>query len=248
MDYPPFSLVSGFYNLCRREKTEEIYRATLTADLPGAIVSRMSSMPGVQWVVSHCLRVSCLATDIWLDVQPNPGSAFQVCRAGMYHDVGKLDIPPSILNKPGKLTGDEWNIMKTHVAGSVREIADRDDEAVINAVAFHHADKRSGPYAAIRNRIVHPSEAGAGRAGHGPMSKCVSVADVFDSLLFPRTYKGSIPVGLIPEYVREELSDDPVLERFINAGCARLPLAGEELPYGIVMEPLVSAGWVAAPV
>jgi len=56
------------------------------------------------------------------------------------HDVGKLDIPDAILQKPGKLTDDEFEIIKLHpVTGNARMITlDVTDEPILNLVRYHH--------------------------------------------------------------------------------------------------------------
>jgi|GEM_PF-5620239 len=59
-------------------------------------------------------------------------------RAGLTHDLGKLDVPYTILNKPGPLTEVETNGMQYHMFGSVARLAAHNDDAVANIVAGHH--------------------------------------------------------------------------------------------------------------
>lgn len=109
-----------------------------------------------------------------------------VIRSAPLHDVGKLKITDAILNKPGKLTPEEYEIMKTH-ADAGKEIIDKAISTVEggsylkearNMVAYHHErwDGKGYPGG------LHDSEI--------PLSaRIMAVADVFDALTSPRVYK-----------------------------------------------------------
>lgn len=60
--------------------------------------------------------------------------------AGLMQDVGKVDIPPDILNKPGNLTAEEYNLVKSHVASSLEILVGKQDFGmdVLDIVASHH--------------------------------------------------------------------------------------------------------------
>lgn len=107
------------------------------------------------------------------------------------HDIGKVGIPDNILLKPGKLTPQEWEIMKTHsVLGSEAiERAERDIEeplaflSVAKEIARWHHEKWDGsgyPDGLEGDRI--------------PVSaRLMAVADVFDALISARVYKPALP-------------------------------------------------------
>jgi HD-GYP domain-containing protein (c-di-GMP phosphodiesterase class II) len=110
---------------------------------------------------------------------------FQFCPL---HDVGKVAVPDSILLKPGRLTAEEFETMKTHVARGV-EIIDlmmRDFglqsmphfELLRNIVAFHHEAIDGSGYPYGRKGAEIPIEA-----------RIAAVADVFDALTSERPYK-----------------------------------------------------------
>ena len=103
------------------------------------------------------------------------------------HDIGKVGIPDSILLKPGKLTADEWQIMKTHAALGAEAIeqAERDADrpveflALAKDIARHHHERWDG--AGYPDRL-------AGDAI--PLSaRLMALADVFDALINRRVYK-----------------------------------------------------------
>lgn len=106
------------------------------------------------------------------------------------HDVGKINIPDAILNKPGKLTDEEFEIMKTHTTAG-RTILD-------NAISSMEGDNYLKE---ARNMAVYHHERWDGKGYpeglHGeviPLSaRIMAVADVFDALSSPRVYKPAFP-------------------------------------------------------
>ena len=102
------------------------------------------------------------------------------------HDVGKVAIPDSILNKPGRLTEDEFTIMKTHCAEGeeiINQMAARagDDEFLRNAKLFagYHHERWDGtgyPYGLKENDI--PIQ-----------GRIMAIVDVYDALVSERPYK-----------------------------------------------------------
>ena len=108
-------------------------------------------------------------------------------RSAPLHDIGKVGIPDHILLKPGKLTPDEWAIMKTHarLGSDAIEQAERDIEmplpflALAKEIAHWHHEKWDGS--------GYPD----GLAGDAiPVSaRLMAIADVFDALICERVYK-----------------------------------------------------------
>ncbi len=114
-----------------------------------------------------------------------------VVRSAPLHDIGKIFIPDKVLNKPGKLTDEEFEIMKTHTAAGKRII-----EKAINIV-------EGGNYLnEARNMAAYHHERWDGKGYpegiHGeviPLSaRIMAVADVFDALTSARVYKPAFPL------------------------------------------------------
>ena len=101
------------------------------------------------------------------------------------HDIGKIKIPESIINKPGKLTPDEWEIMKSHTVEGDNILAspylDQNSEFVITVreiVRYHHEkyDGKGYPDGLVEDEIPISAQA-------------VSIADCYDALTSERCYK-----------------------------------------------------------
>jgi putative nucleotidyltransferase with HDIG domain len=76
-----------------------------------------------------------LATELELDEEQRRVLAL----AGAFHDIGMIAVPPRILRKPGRLTAEEYEVVKRHVPYGVAIIRGvLDDAAVVQAVAYHH--------------------------------------------------------------------------------------------------------------
>lgn len=107
------------------------------------------------------------------------------------HDIGKVGIPDRILLKPGKLTAEEFDIMKTHAAlgrdtvSRAQAFAGKDEPllTVAKEMAYSHHEKWNGS--------GYPQ----GLAGdHIPVSaRLMALADVYDALISRRVYKGPLP-------------------------------------------------------
>ena len=123
-----------------------------------------------------------------------------VTNAAPLHDVGKIMVSDTILNKPGKLTDEEFEIMKSHttagsqvIASAMSLVADSGYlEEAKNVANFHHErwDGKGYP---------------AGLAGEDiPLSaRVMAVADVFDALVSRRSYKDPFPLEKAMEIIKE---------------------------------------------
>lgn len=109
-----------------------------------------------------------------------------VVRSAPLHDIGKINIPDEVLNKPGKLTEEEFEIMKTHTTAGKRIMenaistvkGDNYLKEARNMAAYHHErwDGKGYPEG-IHGEVI-------------PLSaRIMAVADVFDALTSPRVYK-----------------------------------------------------------
>jgi response regulator RpfG family c-di-GMP phosphodiesterase len=116
--------------------------------------------------------------------------------ASPLHDVGKVGIPDNILNKPGKHTPEEWEIMKTH-AMIGEEILAKSDKRILqlgSIIAGQHHEKwdGNGYPRGLKGEEIHV----AGRI--------TALADVFDALGSKRCYKEAWPIEKIIAIIKDE--------------------------------------------
>lgn len=157
-----------------------------------------------------------ISEGIYTDIL-TPEFVSDVIKSAPLHDIGKISVSDAILNKPGKLTDEEFDLMKSHTtAGS--EIVQRVIETVPEA-GYLNTAKELAEY-------HHEKWAGRGYP-HGisgdeiPLSaRIMAVADVFDALVSKRSYKQGMPVekafGIIEEGIGTHF-DPHVARAFLNA-------------------------------
>lgn len=127
-----------------------------------------------------------LAQEIWNDEE----KALMVGEAARLHDIGKNFIPKEILNKPGKLTDEEFEIVKTHSHKGAEYLLRQIKVLMFAAIIAlqHHEWVNGGGY----NGITHTHE----------IAELVAVADVFDALISQRSYKGPWPLDEVVSHMR----------------------------------------------
>ncbi len=135
----------------------------------------------------HCQRVADLACMIAEHAGAEHGFDAQTMfwyRIGaLLHDVGKLDVPAEVLNKPGKLTDDEWAMMRGHAEAGVTLLGDLEFPWDVRPIVLSHHERWDG------RGYPH------GLAGEAiPLSaRVLAVADVYDALTSVRSYKRAMP-------------------------------------------------------
>jgi len=102
--------------------------------------------------------------------------------AAMLHDIGKVLVPPGILNKNGPLNETEWEIIKSHTLGGLAMLLDTDIPVFVKkAVVQHHEDFNGGGYPMkIEGNSIHP------------LARIVRIMDVFDAMTSRRSYKDAM--------------------------------------------------------
>jgi hypothetical protein len=142
----------------------------------------------------HTERVAQTSREVADRLGMPAGTSSLIYQAAPLHDVGKLAIPESILLKPGRLTPEEFEQVKTHTTTGAAILAGSSSEVLQTAeeIALTHHEWWNGH--------GYP----AGLAGEDiPLSgRIVAVADVFDALTHERPYKDAWPVNQAVDEVR----------------------------------------------
>ena len=132
-----------------------------------------------QFTQGHSQKVSGYAVLIAEAVGLTVTEIEEIRLGGMLHDVGKVGITESILNKCGPLNPDEWETMKRHVEYGAKLLEPlRGTERIRDMVAHHHEffDGSGYPQGLVGNHI--------------PLgARIVAIADAYDTITSERTYK-----------------------------------------------------------
>jgi putative nucleotidyltransferase with HDIG domain len=131
----------------------------------------------------HAGRVAglCVATARELGIT-DPVACREVELAGLLHDIGKIGIADAILSKPGRLTPEEFAIIKSHVEIGARILEKVEGLEQVAKAVLHHHERIDG--------LGYP--AGLSESEIPIASKLISVSDIFDSLTSDRPYRKAL--------------------------------------------------------
>lgn len=134
---------------------------------------------------NHILRISDYATALSETLKLSDDDIANIRYASPMHDIGKIGIPDKILQKPGKLNSEEWEVMKQHTVIGARMFQGSSSPLLLTAseIALTHHEKFDGsgyPYGKKGDEIPL-----AGRI--------VAIVDVFDAITTKRCYKDKWP-------------------------------------------------------
>ncbi len=144
----------------------------------------------------HVKRVAEYSKLLALKHGLSPEESEQIKMASPMHDIGKVGIPDNILNKPGKLSEEEFEIMKTH-AQLGHDMLKNSQQPLLKMAAIisneHHEKWNGSGYPrGLKGKEIHI------------YGRITAIADVFDALGHDRVYKKAWPLEKILELFREE--------------------------------------------
>jgi putative nucleotidyltransferase with HDIG domain len=157
---------------CDAVSEDEHHTRTLASALARAVDAKDS------YTRSHCQTVSQLAATIAAELGFTGERLGRMRLAGLLHDVGKIGVPDAILNKPGKLTDEEYAVMKAHSVLGCDIVRAADMPLEARWVRHHHErfDGRGYPDGLAGEEI--PLE-----------SRIILVADAFEAMTSDRPYR-----------------------------------------------------------
>ncbi len=111
--------------------------------------------------------------------------AERIYMTGLLHDVGKIGVPESVLQKTGRLTPEEFEQMKKHPQIGARILSDIKQISDVIPGVLHHHERYGGqgyPYGLVGEDIPL-------------MGRIICLADCFDAMTSNRTYRKALPLG-----------------------------------------------------
>jgi diguanylate cyclase (GGDEF)-like protein/putative nucleotidyltransferase with HDIG domain len=171
----------------------------------------------------HCERVADLAGALAAKAGLDETSLFWFRIGALLHDVGKLIVPAEVLNKPGKLSDEEWALVRQHPAAGEQMLADvQFPWDVAPMVRSHHERWDGGGYpdGLTAENIPLPA-------------RILCIADVYDALTTERSYKRAFSQLEAIEIMRREVGKqfDPKLftlfDDLVRRGTVNAPVAAQ---------------------
>ncbi len=157
---------------------------------------------------SHCTNVFIYALSILETYDPSEEDKIQCGLGAILHDIGKLEVPNEILNKPRKLNREEWDIIKTHPVRGVGLCALMPlDPVSIKCILFHHEKCDGSGYPTGLSQAQIPLPA-----------RIVAVADIYDAITSKRAYAEAVSPFKALSIMREEMNgqlDSDVFKRLV---------------------------------
>lgn len=159
----------------------------------------------------HSVNVAVISTILGMGMKLKRSSLEELCVGAIFHDLGKLEIDENILNKPARLTEEEFQEIKKHPEHSVKLLKKRrkvSDES-IRGVLHHHENEDGSGY-----------PEGLSGADIPLYAKIIHVADVYDALTSKRPYKEPYTPSEAIEYLMggcHILFDESIVRVFM--GC-----------------------------
>lgn len=210
------SVDSKLLNSIANESAIYLENAMLYEDVHGLMMGLLHSLTSAvdakdAYTCGHSERVALLARELAIRAELPQAKVERIYMAGLLHDVGKIGVPESVLQKTGRLTPEEFEQMKKHPQIGARILRDiRQIEDVIPGVLHHHEryDGRGYP---------------AGLSGESIplMGRIICLADCFDAMTSNRTYRKALPLEVALTEIRRCAGTqfDPVLtDAFLSIG------------------------------
>jgi putative two-component system response regulator len=195
-----------------KQRTDELERAE------SVLFSLARSIEGKDpYTHGHCERLAQYSALLGEHLKLSEEQLVALRRAGVVHDVGKIAVPDAILLKPGRLTVEEWALIKEHPVVGERICAPLKSFRFVLPIIRHHHEKfdGSGYPDGLRGEAIPVT------------ARVLQVVDVYDALTTDRPYKKAFSVTDALQTMKEEVAKgwwDPHIfdqfERLVGSGAA----------------------------
>ena len=162
-----------------------------------------------EYTFQHSVDVAIVSTMIARQIGMPRDRLSQITLGGLLHDLGKVFVPPEILNKPGKLTKSEFEVVKSHptLGCQMLRAANPGENLLAHHVVYQHHEHQDGrgyPRGLVgRNQIPRSRQESMDPKRIHLVGEISGVADTYEALAADRPYRLAFP----PEKVREILWD-----------------------------------------
>lgn len=174
------------------EKMMPLYASRNTITELFDMIHQMHSLNDT--VHAHCVNVALISRMIgrWLHLEQHDLDVLTCC--GLLHDIGKLAIPDEVLNKPGKLTDEEFALIKAHPKTGYEMLRNQDIDTRIKQAALMHHERYDG--------TGYPNQLSSEFLADFAM--IVAIADVYDAMTAARSYREPLcPFQVIEKFEQE---------------------------------------------
>jgi putative nucleotidyltransferase with HDIG domain len=161
------------------------------------------------WTAGHSERVTEVALKIGQNMGLDQKKLDDLHRGGLLHDIGKIGIPPEILDKAGKLTDEEYQLMREHVRIGARILEPIEAYGAVIPVVLHHHEYYDGS--------GYPD--GLKGEGIDLGARIFTVADHYDALISDRPYRAGLPREKVIGFITEDSGtkfDPNVVKAFLE--------------------------------
>jgi len=182
-------IISNFYT----QKVIKDKEIRMSNDVVNALVSAIEVKD--RYTEGHSQRVRALSLDIAEKFMLTKEEMIEISTAALLHDVGKIGIPTGILNKPGKLNTDEYNIIKQHPLHTKTILKEISGFTRIADFAYYHHERYDGK--------GYPE----GLKGNETpfISQIIQVADAFDAMTSVRAYREALSINEALDIIKNEM-------------------------------------------
>lgn len=161
------------------------------------------------YTCGHSQRVALISRKLAEMCDFDAAKVQQIYLMGLLHDIGKIGVPESVLCKAGRLTDEEFELIKKHPAvgakilGGIRQLDD-----VIAGILTHHErlDGRGYPHSLKGDEVPYEG-------------RIVGLADCFDAMTSNRTYRNALPLAAVVEEIRRHAGtqfEPTLVDKFLS--------------------------------
>ncbi|QOG11200.1 HD-GYP domain-containing protein [Arcobacter sp. FWKO B] len=205
-------ILDGELNIHKIKQVDEVVNSTVNILMndPTAIKAMLKVTSYDYYTFTHCVNVSTYAMGFGTYLKLSLDDLKLLGMSGMLHDVGKRKVPSEIINKNGKLTYEEFELVKKHPVYGVEILKNlgESNKLLLKIIYQHHEKLNGSGYPlGIEGNDIHM------------FSRIMAISDIFDALTTRRSYKEALKTfeafNIMYNHMKDELDRKLVREFMI---------------------------------